>query len=180
MLITHFNRYFARHGRKTYIALGVIISLMFVVFVTPGDVFGRKQGASDFGHMYGKKLKRDDMMKKMNEAFVGICLKYPQAISQDLGNDVLFHEALNRMRLLREAKAQKITAVSDREIAETVRKSPLFNGSEGTFSVEALNRFMQFRGLSGAEFDRIVADNIRIERMENGVTQSAVADEARR
>jgi hypothetical protein len=44
MIISHFNRYFEKHGRKTYIALGIIISLMFVVFVTPGDMFGGAPG----------------------------------------------------------------------------------------------------------------------------------------
>ena len=70
MIISRFNRYFEKHGRKTYIALGIIISLMFVVFVTPGDMFGGHRGGNTIGKMYGKKLKTKEP-QKMRAADLG-------------------------------------------------------------------------------------------------------------
>ena len=36
MIISSFNRYFEKHGRKTYIVLGIIISVIFVFAIGGG------------------------------------------------------------------------------------------------------------------------------------------------
>lgn len=182
MIISHFNRYFEKHGRKTYIVLGIIISLMFVVFVTPGDIFsGGSGGNTDFGRMYGKKLKRQFVNQKMAETYVGICARYPQALGQDLGSEMLFHETLNRLRILHEAKKRNLGEVSDQEVAEAIHKNAIFQ-EEGKFSREYFRRFTENflhpRGLAPVDFDRIVKENIIIERIEEEVTQSAKVDES--
>ncbi|MDD3953021.1 MAG: peptidyl-prolyl cis-trans isomerase [Lentisphaeria bacterium] len=182
MIISHFNRYFEKHGRKTYIVLGIIISLMFVVFVTPGDIFsGGNAGSNDFGRMYGKKLKRQFINQKMSETYVGICARYPQALGQDLGNEMLFHETLNRMRILHEAKKRNLDEVSNQEVAEAIHKNSIFQDN-GKFSHEFFRRFtenfLQPRGLVPVDFDRIVKENIIIERLEEEITQSAKVDES--
>ncbi|NLF94378.1 MAG: hypothetical protein GX564_10880 [Oligosphaeraceae bacterium] len=181
MIISHFNRYFEKHGRKTYIVLGIIISLMFVVFVTPGDIFGGGNGPKgDFGKMYGKSLKRPLVMKKMAETYIGICLRYPQALGQDFGTEMLFHETLNRMRLLHEAQKTKVPEISDSEIAASIHANRLFQDN-GKFSLEFFQRFtenfLQPRGLVAIDLDRIVKENIIIERMEEAVTADAKVDE---
>ncbi len=182
MIISHFNRYFEKHGRKTYIVLGIIISLMFVVFVTPGDVFSGGRGVSNnFGSMYGKKLKRQFINQKMSETYVGICARYPQALGQDLGNDMLFNETLNRLRILHEAKKRNLDEVSDQEVAQAIQKNAIFQDN-GKFSHESFRRFtenfLQPRGLVAVDFDRIVKENIIIERLEDSITQSAKVDES--
>ncbi|NLZ63874.1 MAG: hypothetical protein GX902_08705 [Lentisphaerae bacterium] len=181
MIISHFNRYFEKHGRTTYIVLGIIISLMFVVFVTPGDIFGGRGGPKgNLGKMYGKPLKRNVVMKKMSETYVGICLRYPQALGQDFGTEMLFHETLNRMRLLHEAQKTKQPEVSNAEVAAAIHANRLFHDN-GKFSLEFFQRFtenfLQPRGLAAIDLDRIVKENIIIERMEEAVTADAKVDE---
>ena len=182
MIISHFNRYFEKHGRKTYIVLGIIISMMFVVFVTPGDIFsGRRTGNNDFGKMYGKKLKRQYITQKMSETYVGICARYPQALGQDLGSEMLFHETLNRLRILHEAEKMNLGKVSDQEVAEAIHHNAIFQ-EDGKFSREMFRRFsenfLHSRGLAAVDFDRIVKENIIIERLEEQITKSAKVDEA--
>ena len=180
MIISHFNRYFEKHGRKTYIVLGVIISLMFVVFVTPGDVFSRGRGGN-FGSMYGKKLRRQFVVKKMAETQVGIGLRYPQALGQDLGSDMIFHEMLNRLRILHEAKKRKLDNVSKEDVRKSIHENALFR-EDGKFSLEYFQRFKENylapRGLAATDFDRIVKENLIIERLEEQITANVVIDEA--
>ncbi len=180
MIISRFNRYFEKHGRTTYIVLGIIISLMFVVFVTPGDVFRGSPGGGSFGSMYGKKLKKQFVSQKMSETYVGICARYPQALGQDLGNEMLFHETLNRLRILHEAKKRNLDTVSNQEIAEAIHKNALFQ-ENGKFSKEYFRRFLENfllpRGLAAVDFDRVVKENIIIERLEEEVSNSAQIDE---
>ena len=182
MIISHFNRYFEKHGRKTYIVLGVIISLMFVVFVTPGDVFsGRRGGGNDFGSMYGKKLRRQYVVKKMAETQVGIGLRYPQAMGQDLGTEMIFHETLNRLRILHEAKKRNLDNITEDELRKSIHSNVFFQ-DQGKFSLEYFQRFKENylspRGLTATDFDRIVKENLIIERLEEQITASAQVDEA--
>ena len=180
-MISRFNRYFEKHGKKTYIVLGIIISLMFVVFVTPGDVFSGRGGNNNFGSMYGKKLKRQFINQKMSETYVGICVRYPQALGQDLGSEMLFYEALNRLRILHEAKKRKVDQVSDKEVAKAIQENAIFQDN-GKFSHDFFKRFTENflhpRGLMPVDFDRIVKENIIIERLEEEVTKSAKVDES--
>lgn len=180
MIISRFNRYFDKHGRKTYIVLGIIISLMFVVFVTPGSIFGGRTGSNNLGTMYGKKLKRQEITKKMSETYVGICMRYPHAFGQDIGNDILFHETLNRMRILHEAKKMNIGSVSNNEIAQSIHNNMLFQ-ENGKFSAEIFQNFREgfllSRGIAAVDFDRIIKENIIIERIEKQISSAAVVDE---
>lgn len=131
--------------------------------------------------MYGKKLKRQFINQKMSETYVGICARYPQALGQDLGNDMLFNETLNRLRILHEAKKRNLDEVSDQEVAQAIQKNAIFQDN-GKFSHESFRRFtenfLQPRGLVAVDFDRIVKENIIIERLEESITQLAKVDES--
>ena len=72
MIISSFNRYFEKHGRKTYIVLGIIISVIFVFSLGGGmDSCGyREPGLKSFGKMYGKTLKSKETMEQMRRAFM--------------------------------------------------------------------------------------------------------------
>jgi len=182
MIISHFNRYFEKHGRKTYIVLGIIISLMFVVFVTPGDLFkGGRGGVSNFGTMYGKKLSADLMQTKMQETMVAIYLDNPYMVGS-LNDHALFQEALSRMRLLHEAKARKLLKVSDEELGEYVRSRMLFQDKDG-FSKQAFDNFkrnmVNNRQLASVkDLDRIMAENISIKRLQDAVIANVKVDES--
>ena len=183
MIISHFNRYFEKHGRKTYIVLGIIISLMFVVFISggAGDIFsflGSRQLGS-WGTMYGKSLKGEKMSQKMLETSMAISLTNPY--QEQLNDTALLLETLHRMRMLREAHARGLDKVTDEEVAEKIQNVFFFLGDDGKFDIE---RFQRFKGtldgynLSVNDFDRIMKESLIIERLEADVTKDVTVDEA--
>ena len=182
MIISRFNRYFEKHGRKTYIALGIIISLMFVVFVTPGDMFGGHRGGNTIGKMYGKKLKTKEFAKKMRAADLGAFLLYNRFLSQESSQEALVHETLRRMRAIHEAKKRGLAKVTTSEIVAAIHEMPYFVDKDGNFSRETFGlfktNFLARSGLTASDFDNIVKENIIIKRLEEQVTEGIKVDEA--
>jgi len=180
MMISRFNRYFAKHGRITYILLGIIISFIFVIFVTPGDVFSnRSNGPSSFGTMYGKKLKKQKITKSMSETYIALCIKYPQILKRQLDNDILLSETLRRMRALHEAEKLNITDVREEEIAEAIHQAPLFKEKD-SFSLKAMQSFIENylrpHNLTARDLDRLTKENIIIDRLEKHATKDCKAN----
>ena len=173
MIISHFNRYVEKHGRKTYIVLGIIISLMFVVFVTPGDMFGGAPGARrSLGKMYGKTLKTQVMMKRMNQADLASLVRYGRYLSQNGGQEQLFEEALRRMRAIHEAKKRGMDKVSKEEIATAIHEMPFFRDEKG-FSgslPEFQDKLLAAFGSDCRDFDEMVKENIIIDRQKRSLT----------
>ena len=85
MIISSFNRYFEKHGRKTYIVLGIIISVIFVFSLGGGmDSCGyREPGLKSFGKMYGKTLKSKETMELMRRADVGYVLRTGMSLGRN-------------------------------------------------------------------------------------------------
>ncbi len=175
MFISHFNRYLEKHAKITYFVLLLIIIATFVIFVTPGDVLGNGDGrVTDYGTMYGKKLRVDQMNKEMNRTIIATWLLYPNTFGQDLSSiqNQIFHETLNRMRILRAAKKMGFSKVEDSAVIEKYTTTPAFQDN-GAFSKTAFDNFLNYinraMGLAPAELDQIVRDNIAIERTLNSI-----------
>ena len=75
MFISHFNRYFEKHAKVTYLVLLIVIIATFVIFVTPGDVFRGDGRVSDLGEMFGKKLNVEQMRTEFQKTTVGLWLQ---------------------------------------------------------------------------------------------------------
>jgi hypothetical protein len=174
MFISRFNRFFERHGRWAYFLLGLVISLSFVVFVTPGKLLGnREMFQRTVGTMYGETIERKDFLRKIQETDVAVLLQRGQLLSQDSArSDELISETLKRMRALREAKMRGLTAVSKAELADTIRGMWMFQ-VDGKFERDRFTQFednfLRTKGLDGTDFDRIVRENIAIGRLEEQV-----------
>ena len=175
MLITRFNRFFDRHGRWAFAVIGVAIIIPFVFFLTPGakSRAGRRvSGSSDVGEMYGRPIDRDAFDDAMHGADIAIFLlsgRFPSQNPQWIG--FLVEETFRRMRALREAQQRGLDHVSDEQVLETIRSQPRFQDPETEeFGPEIFARFKDFalqqRGLDGEAFDRIIRQNIAIERLE--------------
>ena len=105
MIISSFNRYFEKHGRKTYIVLGIIISVIFVFSLGGGmDSCGyREPGLKSFGKMYGKTLKSKETMELMRRADVGYVLRTGMSLGRNNNDSQLLLMTLQRMRALHKA-----------------------------------------------------------------------------
>ncbi|MBP5300504.1 MAG: peptidylprolyl isomerase [Victivallales bacterium] len=185
MFISHFNRYFEKHAKITYLILLIVIIATFVIFVTPGDVFrgdGRRT-VKDLGEMYGKKLKVEQMRTEMAKTTLGFWMQYPQFFGRDLGlnDEVLLQQTLTRMRLLHVGHSMGLDKVSDDEVKKAIAASPYFF-EDGKFSPEAFKNTMdalqRSMGILPADFDQTIRDNIVIERVQNKATEGvSVSDD---
>ncbi len=182
MIISGFNRYFEKHGRVTYIVLGVIISFIFVIFVTPGSLGGGgRRGLSSLGTMYGKKLKVKEMTHRMACTELAFMLRTGQSLSQRGGHEAQLGESLRIMRALHEAKARGLDNVSDAEVVAAIHDMPFFKDENGVFSKTAFTNFKEnylvSLGLTGQDFDQIVRENLIVERLEKEETKDVTVDD---
>lgn len=172
MFISRFNRYFEKHGRLTYGLLGALISVMFVLFMSPGKggCTGPRRQTADVGTMYGEKIDPQAFYQAMQEADVANYLERMRFLSED-GNlsRALVGEGLKRIRALHEAEHRGLGRISDDEVRLAIRSMPVFGGADNFDS----ERFLAFqtgvlarRGMAGSDFDAFVRRNIMIERLE--------------
>ena len=171
MIISSFNRYFEKHGRKTYIVLGIIISVIFVFSLGGGmDSCGyREPGLKSFGKMYGKTLKSKETMEQMRRADVGYVLRTGMSLGRNNGDSQLLQLTLQRMRALHKAHELGLDKVSDAELIEAIQSQPIFGGKEN-FSkqryLDFVNNYMIPNRMSGGDLDEIIKENLIIDRLE--------------
>ena len=181
MIISSFNRYFEKHGRKTYIVLGIIISVIFVFAIGGGmDSCGyREPGLKTFGKMYGKTLKANDMREKMHRADIGYILRTGMSLGRR-GDSVLFEQTLRRMRVLHKAAELGLDKVSDDELLTEIQAQTFFHDN-GKFSkqryLDFVSNYMVPNQMSGGDLDAIIKENMIIERVENKATEGVTVTE---
>ncbi len=182
MIISSFNRYFEKHGRKTYIVLGIIISVIFVFSLGGGmDSCGyREPGLKSFGKMYGKTLKSKETMEQMRRADVGYILRTGMSLGRNNGDSQLFQQALQRMRALHKAHELGLDKVSDAELLEAIQSQPIFGGKEN-FSkqryLDFVNNYMIPNRMSGGDLDEIIKENLIIDRLEEKAVEGVAVTE---
>ncbi len=184
MFISHFNRYFEKHAKLTYLVLLIIIIATFVIFVTPGSMQGGRGGLKDFGKMYGKTLSIDTVQKEMNKTTLGLWISNPSLFGADFSSQkqALFNEALNRMRLLHYAKQNDLDQVTDDEIKARIATIEALKDEDGHFNKVAFENMIDIvkRNLQlvPTEFDEVVKEDIIIERVLDKVKERAVVSDA--
>ena len=182
MIISSFNRYFEKHGRKTYIVLGIIISVIFVFSLGGGmDSCGyREPGLKSFGKMYGKTLKSKETMEQMRRADIGYILRTGMSLGRNNGDSQLLQLALQRMRALHKAHELGLDKVSDAEHLEAIQSQPIFGGKEN-FSkqryLDFVNNYMIPNRMSGGDLDEIIKENLIIDRLEEKAVEGVEVTE---
>ena len=182
MIISSFNRYFEKHGRKTYIVLGIIISVIFVFSLGGGmDSCGyREPGLKSFGKMYGKTLKSKETMEQMRRADIGYILRTGMSLGRNNGDSQLLQLALQRMRALHKAHELGLDKVSDAELLEAIQSQPIFGGKEN-FSkqryLDFVNNYMIPNRMSGGDLDEIIKENLIIDRLEEKAVEGVEVTE---
>ena len=171
MIISSFNRYFEKHGRKTYIVLGIIISVIFVFSLGGGmDSCGyREPGLKSFGKMYGKTLKSKAIMEQMRRADVGYVLRTGMSLGNRGGDSALLGETLRRMRALHKAHELGLDKVTDAELLEAIQSQLIFGGKDNFTKqryLDFVNNYMIPNRMSGGDLDEIIKENLIIERLE--------------
>jgi len=180
MLFQHINRHADKHRKRVYLVLVVVISLSFVVWVTPRGCDGdsRPGAHTKVGKMYGKTITQGDFIKATQETDLGSFLRTGRWIGNNRSNnEELTADTMRRLMALREARRQGLDSVSMEEFTSYVKGRPMLQTDEA-FDAEKLKTFREnvTRGLrlTGAEFDQVIRDNIAIDRLEAQATNGLV------
>ncbi len=176
MIISHFNRFMARHGRTAFIVIGIIIIFPFVfLWRLPGRAFSRRSEEEDVGRMYGKSIPREAFMRCLRASDITVFLQTNGYLLPSTNNRFYGYwvqDALRRMRSLREARRRGLDRVSDQEVVETIRKMPMFQ-KDGVFDPERFRQFcngmLKSQQMTPAEFDDVVRQNIITQRLEDEI-----------
>ena len=184
MIISKFNRYVEKHGRVTYIILGIIICLAFVVFVTP-DGAGRGGCSGNgriktMGKMFGKSISLDEFLQQRSMADLTCFMRYNILLSQ-YSEEMLNQEAYNRIRTVRAAKTEGFyKKVSNAEIAKNIQENPLFR-EDGKFSVKRFNAFkdnvLSGFNMKAVDFDEMIRQNLAVKAMQDAQTEGVSVTE---
>lgn len=194
MIITKFNSYLEKHSKATYLVLCIFIAVVFVFTIGSGDFGCNSDGRlTSIGSMYGRNLATADVMRKGSQLRL---LAELQGRRLPAGNDTyaLIQMTLEKMRLVHSAKEQNLDAISDDDLATFVSELPYWrtadkdrtgnalDSAETTFTQQRFKTFMANvvkarYGLSGADFDEMIKDEILAQRVLKKVTDAVKADE---
>ena len=184
MIISQINKFCAKHGRITYLFIGIVIIIPFVfLYGDFGNTWSSNSGRNPvIGEMNGQPITRSDFLNQLNAVKLNIYLdyqKYVGAINDEI-IQLLSKDILNRIRALHKAKDLKIDRVTEEEIKDRITTYPVFlkdNSFDKSKFTDFKNKFLQAQGISANEFDEIIRDNIVISRIEKRVTEAITVTE---
>lgn len=185
MIISSFNKYVEKHGRVTYIVLGIIICFMFVIFVGNGSEFiggcTRGRRPSTVGKMYGKKIKFNDFMLLKRQTDIACYFRYGMFLSE-YNDAYLNSETFDRMRMIHEAKkAGFYKQVTDKDVAKAIHDIPVFKDEKGNFSLDKFNNFksgfLRSYMMKATDFDDMIRQNLAIAKMTESITKDVAVGE---
>jgi len=183
-MISSLNRFFAKHGRITYLIIGGFIIIPFVFLY--GDFGSTWQGFSSknpkIGKIYGQSISRRDFISQLKGIKIKFYLDYQRYLgsNDDRIIQLLSKEVLNRFRALYKAKELGIGRVTSKEIQDSILNSAAFQ-EDGKFDPEKFRdfkeRILRLERLSAKDFDQIIQDNIVVERIEKRVVESVTVSD---
>ena len=186
MIISKFNRYVEKHGRVTYIVLGIIICFMFVIFVGNGnDSIGgcsNRRRVGKVAKMYGKSISLEEFMHIKRQTDIDSLLRMGMLLSE-YSDPYLNRETFSRMRMIHEAKKRGYyKKVTDEEVAKKIHEIRWLQGDDGKFDLTKFenfkNGFLRNYQLTAADFDDIVRQNIAIAKMTEDILKDVKVDDA--
>ena len=186
MIISKFNRYVEKHGRVTYIVLGVIICFMFVIFVGNGnDSIGgcsNRRRIGSVAKMYGKNISLDEFMHLKRQTDIACFMRFGMLLSE-YNDPYLNRETFSRMRMIHEAKKRGYyKKVTDEEIAKRIHELKWLQDDNGKFDLKKFenfkNGFLRGYQLTAADFDELVKQDIAIGKMTEDIVKDVKVEDA--
>ncbi|HVW20268.1 MAG TPA: peptidyl-prolyl cis-trans isomerase [Opitutaceae bacterium] len=165
-MISWIQRSFQNHFKLIFaVILGATI-FTFVVEIgaTPGIGRAERRNVRRdfFGHNLGSPA---DMDQVMHDGMISAELQ-----GGNLDEDRLKEYALQRIAALSLAKQLRLPAATPSELEGFIRNLPAFADQKGQFDAARYDQFRrnpeQFFGVSGDEIAHVLADDIRIDRVE--------------
>lgn len=180
MFISKLNRFFERHGRKTFAVFTGIIIISFVLYFSPGF---------DVMHLFSSKPKQENIAgeiskEEFNDAFNSNMI----LISLQLGGAPLNDQFIQQMayyRTLEWAVAAKIAekngiSASDEDVVDEVKKIKLFQSKSGfdrkvydQYITNVLNPF----NFGNTELENAIRKDIIQKRLKDTIINSVIVSE---
>jgi len=171
-MISWIQRYFQHHFRMVFALLlgGVIISFVFTIGAAPGIGRPDRGGLIErqfFGYNLGLQA---DQERLMGDASLSASLRVGGFAQLD--NEQIQNYAFQRAAALHLADQWHIPAATDPEIADQIKTLRMFSGPDGQFDAKAYQTFRDSlktnpRGATEADIRRVVADDVRAEKVQN-------------
>jgi peptidyl-prolyl cis-trans isomerase D len=167
-MISWIQRTFQQHFRIVFAVLLVLIIISFVFITNASSGFGGAERKALNTPFFDRNLgSREDAEKIMRDAELAIQLQYGVPAAQ-LGEQ--FQDfALNRYAALHLANELHVPEPSKTEVADHIKTLRAFSGPDGQFDATRYTDFRknlaQSKALTEAQILRVLADNLRIERV---------------
>lgn len=191
MIFGKLNRFFAKHGRLTGLIIFVVIAFPLGVFFNTDWSRFRLADVFYWGgvaRMPDGNISRDEFYTQLYgvELFQVVLAGRGRGLDLREGSaDIrqVAPYAMDRVRLLREAKRLGLDAVNDDEIRDFTFKLPAFSqGPKQEFDAQMFQQFVQRhlseRGMPISEYDRLARNEIIIQRLQNRVTGTLTIPQA--
>ncbi|QSH40547.1 SurA N-terminal domain-containing protein [Lentisphaerota bacterium ZTH] len=180
MVIRKMNSVFARHGRILFGIITVAIIISFVGFLTPGfnGVFSHFGGSSTVGVVFGKKVSNKDVMAQARRNLIIYSLVYGAGMDNSRLMDFATQNAFPTICTIAAAQDRGIT-VSDMQVAQFIRKLPVFQNPETkSFDEKKFSNFvdneLQRNGLNASDLDQSVRELLMQQQLEREMLDSLV------
>ena len=186
MIISRFNKYVEKHGRVTYIVLGIIICFMFVIFVGHGnDTIGGCSGVNrntKIAKIFGKTIDTNEFMLYKRMTDIRGYFRYGMFLSE-YNDTFLNRETISHIRMVLKAKKDGFyKQVTDEEIAKAIQNLPFLKDKDGKFSIENFtnfkNGFLRSYALTARDFDELMRQDLAISKMTEKATADVKVDES--
>ena len=173
MFIAH-GVWIRKHSRKIFLVILIVLVPSFIALFTTST--SREQRQEDLPTVGGKPVKAADFERQRNISLA----EYIIATGKEIPGTAEFHdqvtqEAVVRMLLVREAEELGIR-VTDNEVIQHIHTLQVLRNEMGQFDTERYRQYMivlHTRGVTEAQFEEVVRDNLIRARLQELVTSAA-------
>jgi hypothetical protein len=179
MFISGLNRFFAKHGRKTFAAITGIIIISFVLYFSPGfdvfTLFGKKAREELLPYNLGK----EEFQKAINSNLILTSMQMKGIpINDNLIQQLAYYKAPDWAFMTKVAEKRGFAA-SDKAVAEYIKISPSF-ALNGKFDKKTFDLFVKSItsfGFNVSLLENAVRKEIAEQRLSSAVKEGAIASE---
>ncbi len=182
MFITGLNRFFERHGRKTFAVFTGIIIISFVLYFSPGfditHLFGTRKAAPE---SLPGGVSKDDFQNAINSNMILISMQLGGAPLKDqFVQQMAYYKALDWASAVKIAEERGFSA-DDKAVFERITSMQSFKGKDG-FDKTSYDLFLKNTlgpfGFNSIHLEDAVRKDIALARMNDAIRNSAISSDA--
>ena len=177
MIILKMNRLIERHGKLALVIIALAVVIPFVFMWGPHSVFdgtARRREVRNAGTMFGEPIEFPVLIRQLR--FIQLQLLQSQGrlvqINRGEEGQMILDQAIQRLRLLREARRHNLQPVAEAQIDEWASRP--FRTETGGFDREAYDSFsrqwLPHLGLSESDYRDFIRESIVINRLSEIAT----------